>query len=124
MSSTPFRADKTVLFLPDRNLGAYVQKQTGRVNMKIWQGACIVHATFPERRLLDAMREHPEAVVIAHPECPEPVLEARRIYRIHLRPHRLLCPQPRARIHSHDGKWRQIFHAEVRARQALLLRRE
>ena len=68
-------AEKTVLFLPDRNLGAYVQKQTGRVNMKIWQGACIVHATFPERRLLDAMHEHPEAVVIAHPECPEPVLK-------------------------------------------------
>lgn len=67
-------ADKTVLFLPDRNLGAYVQKQTGRQNMKIWQGACIVHATFPERRLLDAMREHPGAVVIAHPECPSPVL--------------------------------------------------
>jgi quinolinate synthase len=68
-------ADKTVLFLPDRQLGAYVQKQTGRQNMKIWQGACIVHATFPERRLLSAMREHPEAVVIAHPECPEPILK-------------------------------------------------
>ncbi len=68
-------ADKTVLFLPDRNLGAYVQKQTGRTNMKIWQGACIVHATFPERRLLDAMREHPEAIVIAHPECPGAVLQ-------------------------------------------------
>ena len=68
-------AEKTVLFLPDRNLGAYVQKQTGRENMKIWQGSCIVHATFPERRLLDAMHEHPEAVVIAHPECPEPVLK-------------------------------------------------
>ncbi len=68
-------AEKTVLFLPDRNLGAYVQKQSGRQNMKIWQGACIVHATFPERRLLEKMREHPEAVVIAHPECPEPVLK-------------------------------------------------
>ncbi len=68
-------AEKMVLFLPDRNLGAYVQKQSGRQNMKIWQGACIVHATFPERRLLEKMREHPEAVVIAHPECPEPVLK-------------------------------------------------
>jgi quinolinate synthase len=67
--------DKTVLFLPDRNLGAYVQKQTGRENMKIWQGSCIVHATFPERRLLDAMSAHPDAVVIAHPECPENVLQ-------------------------------------------------
>jgi quinolinate synthase len=68
-------ADKMVLFLPDRNLGAYVQKQTGRANMKIWQGACIVHATFPERRLLEAMAAYPEAVVIAHPECPESVLQ-------------------------------------------------
>src|SRR3984885_5350452 len=67
-------AEKTVLFLPDRNLGAYVQKQTGRANMKIWQGACIVHATFPEKRLLEAMDAHPDAVVIAHPECPESVL--------------------------------------------------
>jgi quinolinate synthase len=67
--------DKMVLFLPDRNLGAYVQRQTGRANMKIWQGACIVHATFPERRLLDSMSAHPEAVVIAHPECPENVLK-------------------------------------------------
>ncbi|MCU1260816.1 MAG: quinolinate synthetase [Bryobacterales bacterium] len=68
-------AHKTVLFLPDRNLGAYVQRQTGRANMKIWQGSCIVHATFPQRRLLEAMKTHPEAVVIAHPECPESVLQ-------------------------------------------------
>src|SRR3984885_11510390 len=67
-------ADKTVLFLPDENLGNYVQKETGRANMKIWQGACIVHATFPEKRLLEAMDAHPDAVVIAHPECPESVL--------------------------------------------------
>ena len=40
-------AEKPVLFLPDVNLGNYVKKQTGRENMKIWQGACIVHATFP-----------------------------------------------------------------------------
>jgi quinolinate synthase len=67
-------ADKTILFLPDRNLGAYVKQQTGRQNMKIWQGACIVHATFPWRRLMDMKAAHPEAVVIAHPECPESVL--------------------------------------------------
>ena len=67
-------ADKTILFLPDRNLGNYVKQQTGRQNMKIWQGACIVHATFPERRLLDMQTAHPDAVVIAHPECPESVL--------------------------------------------------
>lgn len=67
-------ADKPVLFLPDINLGNYVQRQTGRTNMKIWQGACIVHATFPARRLTTARLEHPEALVAAHPECPQDVL--------------------------------------------------
>jgi quinolinate synthase len=66
--------EKPVLFLPDRNLGNYVQRQTGRANMKIWQGACVVHATFPARRLAEAKLEHPRAKVVAHPECPEPVL--------------------------------------------------
>ncbi len=67
-------AEKPILFLPDRNLGEYVRKQTGRANMKIWQGACIVHATFPARRLAEARMEHPNARVVAHPECPESVL--------------------------------------------------
>ncbi len=67
-------ADKPILFLPDINLGNYVQKQTGRKNMKIWQGACIVHATFPARRLRAARTEHPSALVAAHPECPGDVL--------------------------------------------------
>lgn len=66
--------EKTVLFLPDRNLGGYVQRQTGRTNMKIWQGTCIVHATFPARRVTEAKLQYPEARIAAHPECPEPVL--------------------------------------------------
>ena len=66
--------DKPVLFLPDRNLGNYVRRETGRENMKIWQGTCIVHATFPARRVADAKVEHPQAKVVAHPECPESVL--------------------------------------------------
>jgi quinolinate synthase len=68
-------AEKPVLFLPDQNLGNYVKKQTGRRNMQIWQGACIVHATFPARRVVEAKTEHPEAKVVAHPECPESVLQ-------------------------------------------------
>jgi quinolinate synthase len=68
------RADKPVLFLPDSNLGNYVKRETGRQNMKIWQGTCIVHATFPARRLAEARAEHPNAKVVAHPECPESVL--------------------------------------------------
>ncbi|HSB15209.1 MAG TPA: quinolinate synthase NadA [Bryobacteraceae bacterium] len=66
--------DKTVLFLPDRNLGNYVKQQTGRENMKIWQGTCVVHATFASRRLAAARADHPGALVAAHPECPEDVL--------------------------------------------------
>jgi quinolinate synthase len=67
-------AEQPVLFLPDSNLGNYVQRQTGRQNMKIWQGTCIVHATFPARRVAEAKVEHPRAKVVAHPECPESVL--------------------------------------------------
>jgi quinolinate synthase len=66
--------EKPVLFLPDSNLGDYVKKQTGRENMQIWQGTCIVHATFPARRLAEAKAEHPSAKVVAHPECPASVL--------------------------------------------------
>src|SRR5579863_358096 len=66
--------EKPILFLPDRNLGNYVKQQTGRENMKIWQGACIVHETFPVRRLIDAKAAFPDAQVVAHPECPEAVL--------------------------------------------------
>ncbi|HLH00444.1 MAG TPA: quinolinate synthase NadA [Bryobacteraceae bacterium] len=65
---------RTVLFLPDINLGNYVKRQTGRENMKIWQGSCIVHATFVARRLVKARAEHPDALVAAHPECPPDVL--------------------------------------------------
>lgn len=67
-------AGRPLLFLPDRNLGNYVRRQTGRENMSIWQGACIVHATFPARRVAAAKSEHPQALVVAHPECPTDVL--------------------------------------------------
>ncbi len=67
-------ADRPVMFLPDINLGNYVKQQTGRENMKIWPGACIVHATFPARRVSQARAQHPRALVAAHPECPGDVL--------------------------------------------------
>jgi quinolinate synthase len=66
--------EKPVLFLPDSNLGNYVQRQTGRQNLRVWQGACIVHATWPAKRVAAAQAEHPDALIAAHPECPEPVL--------------------------------------------------
>jgi quinolinate synthase len=66
--------EKPILFLPDSHLGDYVKRQTGRENMEIWQGTCIVHATFPARRLVEAKAEHPGALVAAHPECTASVL--------------------------------------------------
>lgn len=67
-------ADKPILFCPDINLGNYVKQQTGRQNMRIWQGACVVHATFAPRKLTEARFAHPEAMIAAHPECPAEVL--------------------------------------------------
>jgi quinolinate synthase len=64
-----------VLFLPDRNLGNYVKRLTGRENMSVWQGTCIVHATFAARKLAAARLEHPGALIAAHPECPPEVLD-------------------------------------------------
>ncbi len=67
-------AEQPLLFLPDINLGNYVKAQTGRANMKIWQGACIVHSTWNAKRLTKTREEFPDAVVVAHPECPPGVL--------------------------------------------------
>ncbi len=66
-------ASQPILFAPDRNLGAWLVKQTGRP-MDLWQGSCIVHETFSEKRLLELKLAHPEALVLAHPECEEPIL--------------------------------------------------
>lgn len=67
--------DRPILFLPDRNLGGYVKRQTGRENMKIWQGACIVHATFAARKLARVREQYPDAPIAAHPECPPEILD-------------------------------------------------
>jgi len=66
-------ADQPIIFAPDRNLGRYVMAQTGR-DLVLWQGSCIVHETFSEKRLVQLKMTHPEAEIIAHPECEEPVL--------------------------------------------------
>lgn len=65
--------EKKVLFAPDRNLGAYLQKKIGR-EMLLWPGSCIVHETFSLRKLVGIKERHPGALVIAHPECEEALL--------------------------------------------------
>ncbi|MCC7442619.1 MAG: quinolinate synthase NadA [Bdellovibrionales bacterium] len=70
--------DRPVIFAPDRNLGAWVAGQTGR-ELLLWQGTCIVHETFSERKIIDLQTRHPEAELIAHPEC-EPSLLARAVF--------------------------------------------
>jgi quinolinate synthase len=66
--------DQKVVFAPDRYLGAFVAKQANRPDLVTWQGTCIVHETFSERRLLELIAKHPDAEVIAHPECHEGIL--------------------------------------------------
>ena len=65
--------EKPIIFAPDRNLGRYLVKKTGR-EMLLWQGSCIVHETFSDRKLLHLTSVYPSAIVIAHPECEEVVL--------------------------------------------------
>ncbi len=65
--------DQKILFSPDKNLGAYINKKTGR-NMTLWNGSCIVHETFSERKLIGLQLEHPDAELIAHPECEDHIL--------------------------------------------------
>jgi quinolinate synthase len=65
--------DQKIIFAPDRNLGSYINKQTGR-NMVLWQGACMVHEIFSEQKIIKLKVRHPNAQLIAHPECEEAVL--------------------------------------------------
>ncbi len=65
--------NKPILFSPDRNLGKYLMKKTGR-EMLLWDGSCIVHETFSERKIIDLKTEYPEAKIIAHPECEDIIL--------------------------------------------------
>jgi quinolinate synthase len=66
-------ADQGIIFAPDRNLGRYVAQQAQR-ELVLWQGSCIVHETFSEKKLVQLKMQHPGAAIIAHPECEEPVL--------------------------------------------------
>lgn len=65
--------DQPILFAPDRNLGKYVMAQTGR-EMVLWEGTCMVHEIFSERKLIELKHRYPQAEIIAHPECEPNVL--------------------------------------------------
>jgi quinolinate synthase len=72
VSSIP--SDKTILFAPDKNLGGYLNKKLGK-NMVLWQGTCIVHDTFSERKITGLKERHPKALLLAHPECDDVLLK-------------------------------------------------
>ena len=67
--------EQPIIFAPDRNLGSYIQKLTGRDNMVIWDGACTVHEEFSLKKILELKQEHPAAKVVAHPECKAYIIE-------------------------------------------------
>lgn len=66
--------DEKIIFGPDKNLGDYINKQTGR-NMLLWDGACHVHEQFSLEKILELQAEHPDALLLAHPECRKYILE-------------------------------------------------
>jgi len=66
-------ADQKIIFAPDRNLGAYLIKKTGR-DMVLWDGACMVHEIFSLEKITKLKIRHPNAKLIAHPECEDPIL--------------------------------------------------
>jgi quinolinate synthase len=68
-----FPKDQKIIFAPDKNLGAYINKVTGR-DMLLWNGACMVHEIFSLERITKLKIKHPDAKLIAHPECEEPIL--------------------------------------------------
>ena len=68
-------SDKTIIFAPDKNLGSYIQKVTGRENMIMWNGACHVHEKFSKEGILALKKSNPEALVVVHPECRGEVAE-------------------------------------------------
>lgn len=68
-----FPKDQKIIFAPDKNLGAWINKETGR-NMLLWNGACMVHEIFSLQKITRLKVRHPNAKLIAHPECEEPIL--------------------------------------------------
>ncbi len=66
--------NEKIIFAPDKNLGKYIIKKSGK-EMVLWEGSCIVHELFSERKITELKVENPDAILIAHPECEDPILK-------------------------------------------------
>ena len=66
--------NQKIIFAPDKYLGSYLMKKTGR-EMTLWDGSCMVHERFSEQELVKLRTRHPNAIIIAHPECPQDILQ-------------------------------------------------
>ena len=117
--------DQKIIFGPDRHLGGYLARKTGR-DMLLWPGVCIVHQAFSETELLKLKAEHPGAPVAAHPECPPHIIE----HADHVDPRFCLelagrhdPRRDRAAHHPPDGESGagQEFHRRPRRRRRLQL---
>jgi quinolinate synthase len=69
-----FPKEQPLIFAPDKNLGRYLVKKTGR-DMVLWNGSCMVHEVFSQKRIIELKETYPDALVIAHPECEDPILD-------------------------------------------------
>lgn len=68
-------SNQPIIFAPDRNLGSYIRNVTGRENMVIWDGACLVHEEFSLEKILELKAKYPDAKVVVHPECKSSLVE-------------------------------------------------
>lgn len=110
--------DRTILFGPDRNLGRFLARTTGR-EMVLWPGACQVHILFSARKLHEMRKEHPDALVIAHPECDQTILDQSDVVGATSRLLKEVAENPKQRfiVATEDG----IFHQMRKARPDAIL---
>ncbi len=108
--------DRTILFGPDRNLGRYLSRVSGR-EMVLWPGACQVHILFSARKLHEMRKENPDAVVIAHPECDENILEQSDVVGSTSRLLKEVADNPKQKfiVATEDGIFHQMRKASPEA---------
>ena len=110
--------DQPLIFAPDRHLARWVARQLGRDDLIVWQGTCIVHEQFTAKRLAQLCAVHPEAEVLAHPECDQAVLDQADFIASDHGHHRPRGEEPREDAdHRHRGR-RVPPDPEARAREA------